>query len=249
MKILIGTPVYDDQVFVPYYLSMLRLLNDFSRQGVAFDTALPTSSFIINARNALATQVLEDKSYSHLLFIDYDMGFQPSLIAKMIAIDQPVTAAIYPKRAVDYTRLVKVVRERPDETRFREVAQDYVIRPHLKDGGLEVRGDFIRALHAGTGIMLIRRDALETLRERFPELWAESDPTGTYGPMGITGGVFQPFNQYRDDHGVYLTEDYSFSRRWQDCGGDIWACYNETITHVGRERFVGNYEHRLQARI
>ena len=36
-------------------------------------------------------------------------------------------------------------------------------------------------------------------------------------------------------------EDAAFCARWKAIGGEIWVCTNETITHVGRERFVGNF--------
>ena len=48
---------------------------------------------------------------SHLLFLDADMGFDPQLIVDMIAFDQPLTGAAYPKREIDRDRLLKLASE------------------------------------------------------------------------------------------------------------------------------------------
>ena len=93
--------------FVPgYYTSVVKTLLFFKDEypGIEIDLRLLSLSILPLARNLFASLVLEDKSYTHLLFVDSDMGFSPSLIAKMIAFQRPVVGVIAPRRRNSTTR-------------------------------------------------------------------------------------------------------------------------------------------------
>lgn len=246
MKILIGTPVYDRQLLTSYHVSVVEMLQHFAktRPQVDFRSSLPSLSVISMARNALASTVLEE-DYTHLLFIDADMGFRPSLIEKMIDFDKPVVGSVAPHRVYDYERLRTTKVEIEDERDWRYVVQNYVGGERnlvIENGRVAIVDGFARAHRAGTGIMLIKREALERLREAYPELWTEN-LHGAYQALGLKS-VFQVFESLQVN-GLYWSEDHSFCRRWTDIGGEIWSCINETIEHVGRESYVGNYARRL----
>jgi hypothetical protein len=40
--------------------------------------------------------------------------------------------------------------------------------------------------------------------------------------------------------GVYLSEDFSFCKRWTDMGGEIWADLESRLNHVGPATFYGD---------
>jgi hypothetical protein len=40
--------------------------------------------------------------------------------------------------------------------------------------------------------------------------------------------------------GIYLSEDFSFCRRWTDMGGEIWADLQSRLTHTGPISLVGD---------
>ena len=44
-----------------------------------------------------------------------------------------------------------------------------------------------------------------------------------------------------DETGTYLSEDYSFCRRWTAMGGDIWADLASSLNHVGPYVFRGDF--------
>jgi len=248
MKVLIATPVYDDQVLVPYFLSTVDLLRRFAGRAPSFEISVLNATLVSRARNAFVSRVLADASITHLLFIDADMGFRPSLVEKMLAFDRPLLGVVAPRRKIDRQRLLKLARASENAEECWQAAQEYVGDPTdlvvAADGRLEVSGSFARARRAGAGIMMIRRDVLEEMGRRYPELWAE-EAHGFYRSAGLQR-VFQPFEAYQEEGGMFLSEDYSFCRRWTEIGGEIWSCLDETITHVGRERFVGNYLTRLR---
>jgi hypothetical protein len=39
---------------------------------------------------------------------------------------------------------------------------------------------------------------------------------------------------------LYLSEDYTFCRRWQEIGGDIWLDPSISLNHYGHFCFQGN---------
>lgn len=242
MKILIGTPVYDEQVLATYHTSITALLMHYSGK-VRFEQMMPRSSIIAFSRNAIVTRALLDPSISHVLFVDADMAFSVSLVEKMLAFDEPVVGCIYPHRNPDIGRLIVEARRSVDPARVQHRAQGYIgdmLYQEPSTGLWDVRGDFIRTLYAGTGLLLLKREALARMRARYPEL--TGDPTGSwYAQLGFVDRVFQPFQPIQGPRGIFGGEDAAFSARWSDMGGEIWACFTETTHHTGRWPFAGNY--------
>jgi hypothetical protein len=261
MKILIATPAFGGQVTTTYCDTLVRLLDHFAEKHphIRFDHKFLSLSLLPFMRNVFANLVMQDESYTHLLFIDADMGFAPSLIEHMIAADKPVIGAIYPHRRFDLETFYALRDEIADPAVAQMVAMDYVGAGsvQLVDGAprsgeihsasnLVIDGPCIRVRDVGAGILLIRREVFERLKQRYPELWCERIED-TYGKVGITGGVLQCFEPMPDEHGHYCGEDTSFCRRWgEGCGGEVWAVVTETIAHVGSEKFAGNFLTKLQ---
>jgi hypothetical protein len=261
MKILIGTPAYGDSVTTTYCESLFWLFDHFRARHphIALEHKFLSVALLPAMRNYFASCVLNDPSYTHLLFIDSDMGFAPTLIEHMIAAEKPVVGCIYPKRKMDLAQIDALRSEIDNVQVARLVAQDYVAAgtsiyfdgvpvqagdPVPMDK-ISVDGPAIRVNHAGTGVMLIRREVFARLKLRFPELWAEK--TGMYGHMGLSGGVLQCFETMADENGLFVGEDIAFCRRWvEGCGGEIWSVVTETIVHVGTEKYVGRFLTKLQ---
>ena len=246
MKILIGTPAYGYQVTAEYQASVFRMGVALARRRpeIVFESRTVGLALISMNRNILANLVLQDPSYTHLLFVDADMGFKPELIEAMIDFGEPVVGCIPPSRKRNLAGLLEAAGKGEPRDRVVDAGLSYIGTPLLRDGKPILRGDFAQMAEVGTGIMLIRRDVLERLREACPELWSD-DPPGRYRGAGLKG-VLQLFEPYQAADGLYYGEDVAFCRRWVErCGGELWACWNAEITHVGREQFVGNYAHRL----
>jgi hypothetical protein len=171
---------------------------------------------------------------------------------QMLAFDQPVTACTYPQRAVDHVRLQAVGREVDDPALAARIAQNYVCyddlvkTPHASGGmALEAKGGFVRTTRVGMGLTLIRRDALERMRARFPDL--NRPATDAYRALGVKNEVFQCFESEPDSNGIYVGEDMAFCRRWTEgCGGEIWLNIDPVITHTGPVEFSGRLLDRLR---
>jgi len=262
MKILVGTPAYGETVTTTYCETMFWLFDHFRSKHphIRLDHKFLSFALLPYMRNYFASRVLNDASYTHLLFIDADMGFAPTLIEHMIAVDKPVVGCIYPRRALDLGRVFALRDQVSDYNVARMVAQDYVGAGTAIDFGgdereigdafeidkMTIDGPAVRVKNAGTGVMLIARDVFVQIKARYPELWSENTET-SYRKLGLEGGVLQCFETMPDKHGIYVGEDLAFCRRWvEGCGGDIWSVVTETILHVGTDRFFGRYLTKLE---
>jgi hypothetical protein len=94
----------------------------------------------------------------------------------------------------------------------------------------DIRSGFARVQGTGMGLCLLKRRVFEemvakgvakTKREFHPD-------------MSVKVPFYNFFDHIYLDFGDYLSEDYSFCHRWVvGCGGEIWACVDESIGHCG----------------
>src|SRR4051812_3457683 len=107
MKILVGTPAYGETVTTTTCETLLWLFDHFRAKHprIALNHKFISFPLVAHARNYFASRVLNEASYTHLLFVDADMGFAPILIEHMIAANKPVVGCVYPKRQLDLGKL------------------------------------------------------------------------------------------------------------------------------------------------
>lgn len=244
-SLMVATPLYDGAQ-ADYLRSVIGLTGAAERHGIALSFAfLSNNAAIDRARNALAGAFLQSAA-THLLFIDGDIGFVPEQVLALVDLVQKdtrlaVVGAPCPKRRMNWKLVAAACakgfgRENPAELeRFSGLfALDAL------DPGSGVRLDEpLELLRIGTGLMLVRRDVIETLGERHPELRYVPDPQDkAEGRVGdhLTA-LFQPMID--PDTGHLLSEDYAFCRRARDAGYRIWAAPWMRTSHTGPARFAG----------
>ena len=76
MKILIGTPTYGESVTTTYFDSVMWMLQHFQAKHphIRFEHRFQPCGMLAMVRNYFASRVLNDESFTHLLFIDSDMA-------------------------------------------------------------------------------------------------------------------------------------------------------------------------------
>lgn len=224
MRILVGTPTYNGQLTTHYTGSLLALWQEFPDQ---LDWKTTSGTLLAWARNTLASLVLES-GHTHLLFIDSDIDFPPQLIRRMVEFDAPLVSAVCPHRVLDIGRFHTMSRQFDDPAAAWARSLSFVMEletPHVEKNG------FYKAKRTGTGLMLIKREVFEAIRDADPELYRPAKGT-YYEHQGLTN-VLQCFDPAYDEHGVSMGEDISFTRRWRTTGGDIWVVFDDTVGHVG----------------
>jgi hypothetical protein len=259
-SILIATPTYDGLLTIECVSSVLRLMESMKKTepNVTFRWRQVAGTLVDYARNFLASYFLEHSNYTHLLFVDADMGFSPALIVKMLHLDRPVVGCMYPLKHLDLQKVHAAARSYPEPRVATANALNFAGSTAMMtesegsvDGNqpisaVKVEHGFVRVSYAGTGLMLIKREVFERLKERFPELWCSiAVQAQTY--LGLSEGVLQCFSSFQDSKGMFMGEDIAFCRRWVDgCGGEIWACITEEVTHVGRFAYTGCFADRFK---
>lgn len=228
MRILVGTPTYNGQLTTNYTGSLLGL---WSEMGDHLDWKTTSGTLIAWARNTLASLVLE-MGHTHLLFIDSDIDFPPDLIRRMIDFDAPVVSAVCPHRILDIPRFHAMARQFDQPAAAWARSLSFVME--LENPPVE-RDGFYRATRTGTGLMLIKREVFETLRDAHPELYRPT--AGTYYEHQRLSHVLQCFDPLYDEGGVSMGEDVSFCRRWQATGGEVWVVFDDTVGHIGPYMF------------
>ena len=215
-NVFVFVPAFGRQITATTFESTHHLMSALSSKGIHASISTFSWPDIAEIRNMVLSwwyDVMPDST--HFLFVDADMGFAPELVLDMMAFGEPVVGAIYPKKTFPL-----------------EWVASGCEAPEIRSGFIEVDG-------LGGGCLLIRRDAVTTMIERYPEL--------IYNHMTLvdmqTGGAkrtFGFFDPIRVDTGK-VSEDISFCRRWRATGGKVWGSIGHRLVHVGPWAFAACY--------
>jgi hypothetical protein len=236
--LLIATPAYGDIFYTPYVQSMFRLHRALGPAGWTLSFASIAYADIAEARNFLLTHWYDKTDASHLLFVDADMGFDGQLVPEMLAIDKPVTGVIYPRRQINLERLAERAAAGESPGRAIAGAHDFIVRPVRGRTPARMKG-FVEVEACGTGIMLIERSCVTALLKQQPRLSDKDGPGNSPIASGLAR-LIRAFDPVTVD-GARLSEDFSFCRRWRDCGGEVWARADKPVTHIGMHRFQARF--------
>jgi hypothetical protein len=244
MNIFFATPCYGGAVTDQYFLSMFRMSQVLMQYGIKFRiTTLRNESLVTRARNILTAMFLEDKTCTHLMFIDADIEFEPESVIRMLAMDKDVIAGAYPKKTINWEQVRRAVELGKED--LSAYGADYAMNLKVQPGTNRVRTSMgaVEVLDASTGFFIVKREVIEKMIEAHPELHYKNDSS-----------IDPKFNEYcyalwdtmiDPNDRRYLSEDYTFCRRWQNLGGEIWIDPNTKLNHVGSFTFNGNLSNML----
>lgn len=243
VNLVIATPCYGGQLTWLYHESVMKLFAACMANGIDVTPLMIAGDALISrARNELLAGFLDIPSATHLLFIDADIGFEPEQARRLLAFDADVTAAAYPLKGIEWDRAQRLAAKgalRP-EVLFKYV---YGVADPAR---IEGRNGFIKAIYAGTGFMMIRCGALEKMCAAFPQLHyrtihSQSDShKDSPHRYALFDCMIEP------ETGAYLSEDFTFCRRWTSLGGDIWVDTQSKLTHIGPVPFAGDFSAMLK---
>jgi hypothetical protein len=237
VKLVVATPCFGGQIAAHCAASLLKLQQHVrSYSGLSLKILFKDGDALVTrARASLAAQFLDDPAATHLLFIDADIGFEPDQVVRLIQCGADVCAAVYPIKRIDWDKVKSTVEQhRPNPA---AAALKYVFEVEDPEAVTE-RGGFIKVRYAGAGFLMIRREALERMCARYPQLRYRRDHS--LEAATASNRRFALFDSMISENGTYLSEDFAFCKRWTDMGGEIWADLNSTLNHVGPVTFCGD---------
>jgi len=208
-KIHFMTPCYGGQITEVCFSSYLQwtILALQNNLNFQIDT-LSNESNVNRARNSCAAKFLSGDA-THLMFVDADIQFRAEDIVKLVAHDKDIVGGIYPQKTLPPKMVVNTL------------------------DNAKTEGDLVEVGTLGTGFMLIKRTVFEQM------IQAGATPYGD--DIGLSdvenNNQYDFFNCTIDSNGRYLTEDWSFCRKWRELGGAIWADTTVALAHVGYYRF------------
>jgi len=242
-KLFIATPMYGGMSHGMFVKSCLDLQAMCSTYGIEVRFSfIFNESLITRARNYLVDEYLRAEQYTHMLFIDADIHFDPRDVVALLALDKEIIGGPYPKKSIKWSAVKDAVTKNPqiDAGELEKVAGDFVFNPAPGTEKFSV-AEPIEVLEIGTGFMMIKREVFAKFREAYPELRYKPDHVGQ---ANFDGSRY--IHAYFDtviDHGKsdrYLSEDYMFCQWWRKIGGKIWLCPWMKTHHIGTYAFTGD---------
>ncbi len=200
-KVFLPIPAYDWKTEVHFQAAVLQALG-----GCHAELTLHwgLGDGIARTRNNLAWHFLTQTQCEFIFFVDSDIPFEPVQLDRIVSHNLPICGGLYPKKQ---GVLSWVVSSLAGET------------PALDSHLLKVR-------EAGTGFLCIRRDVLESMVKKYPEIAYRGDPS----PDAQRWDFF-PMHAHE---GRYLSEDWFFCNRARECGYDVVVDTSVQLRHVGK---------------
>jgi len=179
-------------------------------------------SLISRARNASAAEFLSG-DYTHLLFIDADISFDPTDVDKLIAAEKDVVCSPYPKKYIKY----QAIKDNKELVDFAVSGKFSKINDNL----YEIES-------VATGFLLIKRNVFQQMILKYPKIEYINDIDG-YGQGRKMWNFFNvgvnPLNKNYD------SEDWGFCTAWRNIGGKVYARTDISLGHWGWHQFKGNF--------
>ncbi|CAG1004776.1 hypothetical protein BURK1_03143 [Burkholderiales bacterium] len=182
VNLMIATPAYGGMVHTDYTMTLLEL----RAAGVAFSlVTMGNESLITRARNALLAAFHARPEFTHLLFLDADVGLPAAAVVRLLAHRRDVVAAPVPLKG-----------RGPDGERLFNVG-----RAVGEDGPLTLHE------HAGTAVLLLSRRAVDALVE---EAKADGRVYDRMTTLAGDPGTRVHYDVFRVGvvDGEYLSEDF-----------------------------------------
>jgi hypothetical protein len=245
IKIFIATPMYGGKADGLYMKSCLDLQTFLLHHGIECRFSfLFNESLITRARNYLVDEFLRS-GYTHLLFIDSDIEFDPNdiLALAILSKDKDVIGGPYPKKSINWNSIKSAVVANPkvEANVLDQLVGDYVFNPIPGTKEFKVT-EPLEVMEIGTGYMLIKREVFDKFKEEYPHLRYKPDHVGQANFDG-SRYIHAYFDTVIDPTSHrYLSEDYMFCQYYRAIGGRIWLCPWMKTKHIGNFAFNGDMQ-------
>lgn len=166
----------------------------------------------ISAARSIMLRKALDTKPDVVVFLDYDLSFDPEDLLILVNTPGDVVAGLY---------------------RFKDEPEAYMgVLADGPEGRPAMRPDgCILATRIPAGFMKITADAVNRFMTAYPHL--------CYGPKFCQS--IDLFNHGAIE-GIWHGEDYAFSRRWLEMGGELWVVPNLNLTHHSPDKaYPGNF--------
>ena len=247
-KIMVCTPMYGGQCHGMYTKSSVDLANLATQYGMDIKFFyLFNESLITRARNYLADEFMRS-GYTHLMFIDSDIHFNPHDVLALAALadpagDKDIVCGPYPKKCIAWERVVAAVKagltDQHGAAWLEQIVGDFVFNPVATQNEIPI-GEPVEVLEGGTGFMMIQRRAFEKWNQEYPQMSYTPDHNRSEHFDGSRKIMCYFDTVIESENNRYLSEDYMFCQWSRKIGLKIWMCPWMQMAHQGAYSFNGN---------
>ena len=247
-KIFVATPMYGGMCGGQYTKSTADLAKLAMHYGMEVEFFyLFNESLITRARNYCVDEFLRNENFTHLMFIDSDIGFNANDVLSLAALASPdseydILCGPYPKKTISWEKIKMAVDKGFADENPQMLANyvgDYVFNPAEGQNEIALNAP-VEVLEGGTGFMMIQRKTFEKYAEAYPELMYLPDHVrsdhfdGTREIMCYFDALIDPKSKR------YLSEDYMFCQWARAAGLKVWMCPWMNMSHTGSYVFGGS---------
>lgn len=178
-RLFVATPMYGGNGNGLYMKACLDLQGMCLQYGIEVRFSfLFNESLIPRARNYLVDEFLRS-GFTHLLFIDADILFDPQDVLALIALDKDVIGGPYPKKAINWKNIALALVKNPmtGPQELEALAGDYVFNPVPGTKQFRVN-EPLEVMEIGTGYMMVKKEVFEKFREHYPKQNYKPDHVG-----------------------------------------------------------------------
>ena len=102
-NVMVATPCYGGSLFYKYVTSIIQLIGAADKAGMGLEFFFRAGdSLVTRARNDCVAQFLSSPQFTHLFWIDGDIGFSPEAAMRLLLSDRAVAAGVYPLKRQDW---------------------------------------------------------------------------------------------------------------------------------------------------
>jgi hypothetical protein len=243
---VVVSPSHDGKFFQNYVTSLLNFAIEAERAGMRMQVLFHQGeSLVTRARNNCVAQFLANPHWTHLFWIDADIGFSAQAAFRLLLSGYDIAAGVYPLKRENWP--AEGVPAGTTQQQFDATFTRYTVNAKASEVTskveLEVQPDgFMKMTEAPTGFMVIKRAVFERLMASYPDLSYVPDSIGE-ADLGLHYRFFDVMVDPETRR--YLSEDYGFCRLWSGLGESIYIDANSNLSHQGAKLYRGDFANSL----
>ena len=216
--IFIAMPCYDS-VKINTMLSIFQLIQFLGKGGIEVGINTIKTPLVHQGRNYLTSAFLAT-TYTHLLFIDSDVGFGPEAVLRMIMAKKDITCTPYRVK--------------------NENTEQHIYTVEFKDpNNITVLPGGLVEIEAGpTGLMLIKREVFEKIIKNRPDLKIKNK---VKPDSDKSHEFYYNFFDFSFKDGYAMGEDVSFCKLARENDFKLYANIESSTTHHGSHAWRGTF--------
>lgn len=197
IHVMIATPM-DGGISPNFVVCLSKLLNHFERRGIRYNFQIvPNDSLITRARNTLTALFLSHPLYTHMMWIDSDLSFDPVKVELLLMAHKEVSGAAYPLKTSNFEMMTRAANASETLTvdELKNYSSKFVLNTVTEDmlrkamrcddptgvydpSKVRIVEGFTEVSELGTGFLCVRRSAyLKMIKKYAKDYYSTDQPT------------------------------------------------------------------------